>query len=179
MLTFPVRCVLLDLPTQLGDIAPPPGTARIIELGDVAQGLVALGVVLQQRELECGDDVAPEGSRVASRAREGQRTPMVVRGCRSLQARQGDAQIHARGRNTGGRRLQHSKCPSHSPHVVPQVVNVGDAPLQLGDSLAPAIQKKFTVGPRCAASNSHRSGLQRVEEAEWHQWLPSWRRCAP
>lgn len=58
LLTLSVRRMFLDLPAQLGDIAPPPSTARVIELGDVAQGLVALGVVLLQRELECGDDVA-------------------------------------------------------------------------------------------------------------------------
>ena len=50
LLTLAVRCVFLNLPAQLGDVAPPAGAAGVVELPKVAQRLVALGLNLRQRE---------------------------------------------------------------------------------------------------------------------------------
>jgi hypothetical protein len=183
LLTLAVRRMLLDLPAQLGDVAPPAGAARVVELGNVAQRLVALGVVLRQRELECGHDVARGGSsrrrQQDARRREGNVHPFLVRGGLSLQAGHQDAQNHARGRNTGGGRLQHCKRPSHPQHVVPRRgVNAGDAPLSLGGPLASAIQKSSpAMQLQMLASCSHRPRLQDAKETEWHQWRLSWPPC--
>lgn len=58
MLTLAVRRMFLDLPAQLGHIGPPSSTASVVQLGNVALGLLVLCAVLLKRKPGCGDDVA-------------------------------------------------------------------------------------------------------------------------
>ena len=46
MLTLSMRCMFFDFPAQLRHVVPPPSAAGIVQLGNVALGLLALCAVL-------------------------------------------------------------------------------------------------------------------------------------
>jgi hypothetical protein len=151
LLTMAVRRMLLDLPAQLGDIAPPPGTARVVELRDIAQRLVALGVVLLQRELECAHDVA-RGARGAVGSRTGNVPPLCFGSAYRCRQSTRPRQSMFEGGVPGERRRQRCKCPSHSARRR----GVNAAPLSLGAPLAAAIQKSSpSMPPEMPSTCSH------------------------
>lgn len=81
MLTATVRRMLLNLPAQLGNVFPAAGASCIVQLGDVARRLLALGGLLRKCEQarHAENDVGDRGSQGA----EGARTTMVLGICLS------------------------------------------------------------------------------------------------